>query len=103
DCGNDFVDYMSIWLNYQIEHHIFPELPMTKYRSIQPRVKALCQKHGLPYRQEHMFKRFWRMANICVGKTSMRELQEFPQTTPVATVPVAARNASQVFAPSDGL
>ena len=29
---------MSIWLNYQIEHHLFPDLPMRQYGLIQPRV-----------------------------------------------------------------
>lgn len=75
ECGNDFVDYMGIWLNYQIEHHIFPDLPMLKYREIQPRVKALCLKHGLPYRQESNWRRFVRMISVCVGQASMRPLQ----------------------------
>ena len=78
NCGNDFVDYMSIWLNYQIEHHIFPELPMTKYREVQPKVKALCKKHNIAYRQESIFKRFGRMMDVCIGRTSMKELQSLP-------------------------
>lgn len=79
NCGTDFLDYMSIWLNYQIEHHIFPDLPMTKYREIQPQVKALCKKHNIPYRQESIFKRFWRMLDVCVGKSSLRKLESFPR------------------------
>ena len=75
NCGNDFIDYMSIWLNYQIEHHIFPDLPMTKYREIQPQVKALCAKHNIPYIQESIFKRFNRMLDVCVGKSSLRTLE----------------------------
>jgi fatty acid desaturase len=77
-CGPELVDYMSIWLNYQIEHHLFPDLPMRQYCLIQPRVKALCLEHGLPYRQESVFRRFGRMLDICVGKTSMRQLEAFP-------------------------
>lgn len=76
--GTEFVDYMSIWLNYQIEHHLFPDLPMQKYREIQPAVKALCEKYKIPYKQESIFKRFSRMASVCVGKTSMKTLHEFP-------------------------
>jgi fatty acid desaturase len=79
NCGTDFLDYMSIWLNYQIEHHIFPDLPMTKYREIQPEIKALCLKHKIPYRQESIFKRFDRMLDVCVGKTSLRKLEKFPE------------------------
>lgn len=75
NCGNDYIDFMSLWLNYQIEHHIFPDLPMSKYREIQPKIKALCKKHGLPYVQESIFKRFARMLDVCVGKTSLRKLE----------------------------
>jgi fatty acid desaturase len=78
-CGTEVVDYLSIWLNYQIEHHLFPDLPMLKYREIQPRVKELCKRHNIPYRQENIFKRLKRMADVCVGKTSMIALQRFPR------------------------
>jgi fatty acid desaturase len=76
-CGNDFIDYLSIWLNYQIEHHIFPDLPMSKYQEIQPRVKELCLKYNIPYRQEPMFRRFKRMIDVCVGNTTLRKLETF--------------------------
>ena len=78
-CGGEFTDYMSCWLNYQIEHHLFPDLPMRQYSRIQPEVKALCEKHGIPYRQESVFRRFGRLLDVAVGKTSMRQLQAFPR------------------------
>ena len=89
--GTEFVDYMAIWLNYQIEHHLFPDLPMRKYREIQPEVKALCAKHGIMYKQESIFKRFERMISVCIGKTSMMELAEFP------CEPDKASSAKEVF------
>ncbi len=85
-CGPEFVDYMSIWLNYQIEHHLFPDLPMRQYCLIQPKVKALCLEHHLPYRQESVFRRFGRMLDICVGKKSMRQLEAFPLADTAAVV-----------------
>jgi linoleoyl-CoA desaturase len=36
-------------LGYQVEHHLFPDMPSTRYAEIAPRVKALCAKYGLPY------------------------------------------------------
>jgi fatty acid desaturase len=36
-------------LCYQIEHHLFPDLPSNRYAEIAPRVRALCDKYGLPY------------------------------------------------------
>lgn len=70
--GNDFIDYMHFWLNYQIEHHIYPDLPMLKYQQFQPQIKAICEKYGVPYLQEDVFTRFKKMLDITVGKTSMK-------------------------------
>ena len=36
-------------LGYQVEHHLFPDMPSTRYAEIAPRVKAICAKYGLPY------------------------------------------------------
>jgi fatty acid desaturase len=79
DCGSELTDYMSLWLNYQIEHHLIPDLPMRQYTRIQPQVKAICERHGIPYRQESVFRRFGRMLDVAVGRTSMRELEAFPR------------------------
>jgi fatty acid desaturase len=34
---------------YQIEHHLFPDLPSNRYAQIAVRVRALCDKYDLPY------------------------------------------------------
>jgi linoleoyl-CoA desaturase len=36
-------------LGYQVEHHLFPDMPSTRYAEIAPRVKAICEKYELPY------------------------------------------------------
>ena len=36
-------------LCYQIEHHLFPDLPSNRYAEIAVRVRALCDKYDLPY------------------------------------------------------
>jgi fatty acid desaturase len=70
-CGNDRIDMLHGWLNYQIEHHIWPDLPMLKYQQYQKRVQALCEKHGIPYTQESVWKRLKKTMDIAVGKTKM--------------------------------
>ena len=70
--GSELVDYAQLWLNYQIEHHLFPDIPMLRYREIQPRVEALCAKYGIPYVQQGVFARVKQMLSIAVGKTSMK-------------------------------
>ena len=39
-------------LDRQIEHHLFPRLPPNRLRELAPELKALCAKHGVPYRSE---------------------------------------------------
>jgi len=41
--------FMSGNLCYQIEHHLFPDLPSNRYAEIAERVTALCDKYDLPY------------------------------------------------------
>ncbi|ACY22808.1 fatty acid desaturase [Gordonia bronchialis DSM 43247] len=41
--------FLSGNLSYQIEHHIFPDLPSNRLAEISVRVRALCEKYDLPY------------------------------------------------------
>jgi NADPH-dependent stearoyl-CoA 9-desaturase len=41
--------FMSGNLCYQIEHHLFPDLPSNHYADIARRVRALCTEYELPY------------------------------------------------------
>jgi linoleoyl-CoA desaturase len=36
-------------LGYQVEHHLFPDLPSTRYAEIAPQIKQICERYGLPY------------------------------------------------------
>ncbi|NYG56877.1 fatty acid desaturase family protein [Nocardioides perillae] len=47
--GGRFLHIMSGSLGFQIEHHLFPDLPSNRYPEIAERVKALCDKYDLPY------------------------------------------------------
>ncbi|WP_338865973.1 fatty acid desaturase family protein [Myxococcus stipitatus] len=73
--GGDLNDFAHLWLNYQIEHHIWPDLSMLKYREVQPKVRALCEKYGIPYVQESVWTRVRKMVDVVVGKRSMRKLE----------------------------
>lgn len=41
--------FLSGNLCYQIEHHLFPDLPSNRYAEISIQVRALCEKYDLPY------------------------------------------------------
>jgi fatty acid desaturase len=78
--GGDVVDYAHLWLNYQIEHHLFPDLPMLRYRQIKPKIQALCAKYGIPYLQESVFTRARKMVAVAVGRASMRRADAIGRT-----------------------
>ena len=42
-------DWWMGYLNYQIEHHLFPTMPQFRARLVQDRVKALAKRHGIPF------------------------------------------------------
>ena len=41
--------FMSGNLCYQIEHHLYPDLPSNRLHEIAVRVRAVCDKYDLPY------------------------------------------------------
>lgn len=47
--GGRITDLLLGGLNYQIEHHLFPQMPRPSLRRAQPIVHAYCLDHGLPY------------------------------------------------------
>ena len=47
--GSPLFHVISGNLGYQVEHHLFPDLPSTRYAEIAPRVKDICERYGLPY------------------------------------------------------
>lgn len=69
--GNNVIDYLQGWLNYQIEHHLFPDLSAYEYQVIQPRVEAVCKKYGIPYVSENLFIRLWKTVKIMTGMESI--------------------------------
>ncbi|MFC9143844.1 acyl-CoA desaturase [Streptomyces bacillaris] len=47
--GSLLTDWFLGGLNYQIEHHLFPNMPRPHLRLAQPLVRAHCRSLGMPY------------------------------------------------------
>ena len=47
--GSKLFHILSGNLSFQIEHHLFPDLPANRYAEISTEVQEICQRHGLPY------------------------------------------------------
>jgi NADPH-dependent stearoyl-CoA 9-desaturase len=47
--GSRAMHFMTGNLSFQVEHHLFPDLPSNRYQEIAPQVRALFEKYGLTY------------------------------------------------------
>jgi NADPH-dependent stearoyl-CoA 9-desaturase len=47
--GSPFFHVASGNLGYQVEHHLYPDMPSTRYGEIAPKVKDVCKRYELPY------------------------------------------------------
>jgi fatty acid desaturase len=48
--GSKAMHIMTGNLSFQIEHHLFPDLPSNRYQEIAPKVKDLFDRYGLEYK-----------------------------------------------------
>jgi linoleoyl-CoA desaturase len=48
-CGN---------LSFQIEHHLFPDIPARRYQQIAPQVREICTRYGIPYNTGRLSRQF---------------------------------------------
>ena len=68
----DAFDFAHGFLNYQVEHHLWPNLSALSYQRAHPELKAICAKHGVPFVQQSVPARLRKTIDVMVGKTSMR-------------------------------
>ncbi|MFO0676147.1 MAG: acyl-CoA desaturase [Polyangiaceae bacterium] len=47
--GGKAFHVLSGHLSHQIEHHLFPDIPASRYPEMAPRVRAICEKYGQVY------------------------------------------------------
>jgi linoleoyl-CoA desaturase len=47
--GSPLFHVISGNLGFQVEHHLYPDMPSSRYGEIAPKVKDICRRYGLPY------------------------------------------------------
>lgn len=67
----DLLGFLHLWSNYQIEHHIWPSVPLLKYQEYHAPLRKLCERHGLPWVQESVWKRLNRLYRVTMGHAAM--------------------------------
>jgi len=70
--GNDTIDFFHGYLNYQIEHHMFPVLSCLEYQKLAPLVKEICRKYDVQYIQQNVLLRLYYTYRIYNGWDRMK-------------------------------
>jgi fatty acid desaturase len=74
--GTNLIDFMHGWLNYQIEHHMWPNLSMLSYQKSAAQVEEICTRYGVPYVKHSVFWRLKKTVDVMVGSANMRWFPE---------------------------
>ena len=57
--GGKWFHIMSGNLSFQIEHHLFPDLPAHRHSEISVEVQEICERYGVPYNKGPLPQQFW--------------------------------------------
>ncbi|HEY1596222.1 MAG TPA: acyl-CoA desaturase [Thermoleophilaceae bacterium] len=60
--GTRLFHIMSGSLSFQIEHHLFPDIPSCRYPEIAQRVREVCERYGLPYNSGRLGRQYRSVA-----------------------------------------
>lgn len=77
--GGALNDFLHGFLNYQIEHHLWPDASPLLYQRAAPEVRAICARHGVPYVQQSVWTRLGKVLDIMTGASSMVRSRTLPR------------------------
>jgi len=89
--GGPLIHLMSGNLSYQIEHHLYPDLPSNRYQEIAPRVQDLFERYGLTYTSGPLLRQvasaWWKVIRLSLPN---RFVADAVRGGAPASVPAAA-------------
>jgi linoleoyl-CoA desaturase len=91
--GGPFFHVASGNLGYQVEHHLYPDMPSTRYAEIAPRVKEICQRYGLPYNSGPFGQQLF-MVHRTIARLALPGGKPRPKPGPYRGTDVAAAPSS---------
>jgi linoleoyl-CoA desaturase len=56
--GSPTFHFFSGNLSFQVEHHLYPDMPSSRYQEIAPRVREICERYDLPYNTGRFSRQF---------------------------------------------
>jgi fatty acid desaturase len=57
--GSPLFHVVSGNLGYQVEHHLYPDMPSSRYSEIAPKIKDICERYELPYNSGRFGKQWF--------------------------------------------
>jgi len=91
-------------LSFQVEHHLYPDMPSTRYAEIAPKVRDVCKRYGLPY-NTGPFLQQWGMVQRTILRLAFPGGKVRPKPGPYQgtdTVPGPAASNGGAAAASNG-
>lgn len=80
--GNRVFHVMTGNLSYQIEHHLFPDIPSRRYRHIAPQVRDICERYGIPYNTGRLSRQFgsvvWKIIRCALPRRRRAQVDTAP-------------------------
>lgn len=67
--GGKLLTILSGNLNYQIEHHLFPDMPSNRLAEVGRKVQALCEEYDLPYNVDSFPAQFLKVQRTLLKLT----------------------------------
>jgi len=75
--SNMFVDWFCGGLQYQVDHHLFPQLPRHNLKKAHQRIERFCMEQGVKYHEADMFTGTVEVLSH-LSQVSTQFLKEFP-------------------------
>src|SRR5947209_1434113 len=92
--GGPLFHIISGNLGYQVEHHLYPDMPSSRYPEIAPKIKDICERYELPYNTGR-FSKQWFMVHRTIFRLAFPGGKPRPKPGPYhAEVPSTARHES---------
>jgi fatty acid desaturase len=79
--GGPMFHVMSGNLSYQVEHHLYPDMPSTRYGEIAPKVREICERYELPY-NTGPFSQQWGMVMRTIARLAFPGGEPRPKPGP---------------------
>src|SRR5579875_584970 len=101
--GGPLFHLMSGNLSFQVEHHLYPDMPSSRYSEIAPKVREICAEYGLPY-NTGPFRKQWGSVQRSIirlafpgGKQRPKAPPYVPDQREALEEPVDVRDRELVF------